>query len=285
MIEYKDLTMHGVDVSHWQSPVDWNAYRADGGEFVIIKFGGANTGEMYVSDSMKIHHQAARDAGMKIGYYWVVNGHLNALDQAKFFVDNIKDIIQPGEIVALDNEALDKGTFFNAEQSLMWLIYVQEKLNVTPFFYSYPSLIKSIDWGDIPSRFPLWLAAFNRNDGTTNGGYEKHMDQWQRIHIWQYTSNGRIEGYGSRIDQNVARPFIFDLYGHAAEEAIPTLPEPESEPEELPFPKTAIDGIAGRITWRRLQVWLKKDWGYEGAIDGIAGPLTWKAMQRFANSL
>lgn len=50
------------------------------------------------------------------------------------------------------------------------------------------------------------------------------------------------------------------------------------------FPKTPIDGMPGRVTWRRLQVFLRS-WGYEGPIDGRAGLETWKAMERFANSI
>lgn len=281
---YRSLTSHGVDVSHWQSKVDWNAYKNDGGEFVIIKHSGANTGKMYVSDSIKTHHQAAKDAGMKIGYYYVVNGHLNALDQAKYFVDNVSEIIKPGEIVCMDNESLDRGIRFDARQSRVWLEYVAEELKLTPFFYSYPSLIRSIDWGDIPQHFPLWLAAFNRNDGTTAGGYEKHMDQWEKVTMWQYSSNGRVEGYGSRIDVNLALPGVFERYGYKADD-LPVEPAPEPVEGDLELPKTAIDGIAGPITWKRVQTWLKSDWGYTGKIDGIPGKMTWRAMQRFANSL
>jgi len=281
---YKSLTSHGVDVSHWQTPVDWESYKSDGGDFVIIKHSGANTGKMYVSDSIKIHHEAARSAGMSIGYYYVVNGHLNALDQAKYFVDNVGEIIKENEIVCMDNESLDRGIRFDARQSRVWLEYVADALKVTPFFYSYPSLIRSIDWGDIPRNFPLWLAAFNRNDGTTNGGYEKHMDQWERVAMWQYSSNGRVEGYGSRIDVNVALPGLFERYGYKSDD-IPVEPAPEPVEGDLELPKTAIDGIAGPITWKRLQTWLKEEWGYTGPIDGIPGRYTYRALQRFANSL
>lgn len=283
---FGSLTSHGVDVSHWQGPLQWDTYRDDGGEFVIIKHSGANTGRMYVSDSINTHHEDAKDAGMKVGYYYVVNGHLNALDQAKFFVDNVSKIIAPGDIVCLDNESLDRGIRFDARQSRVWLEYVAEELDITPFFYSYPSLIRSIDWGDIPHNFPLWLAAFNRNDGTTAGGWEKHVDQWEKPTIWQYSSNGRVEGYGSRIDVNLALPGIFDRYGYkSTDTSEPVEPAPAPVEGDLELPKTAIDGIAGPITWKRLQVWLKEEWGYAGRIDGVPGPMTWKAMQRFANSL
>lgn len=282
---FRGLTSHGVDVSHWQGPLQWDRYRDDGGEFVIIKHSGANIGRMYVSSSIETHHEAAKDAGMRIGYYYVVNGYLNALDQAKFFVDNVGKIIASGDIVCLDNESLDRGIRFDARQSRVWLEYVAEELNTTPFFYSYPSLIRSINWGDIPHNFPLWLAAFNRNDGTTNGGWEKHMDQWEKPTIWQYSSNGRVEGYGSRIDVNLALPGIFDRYGYKSFTSEPVEPAPDFVEGGLELPKTAIDGVAGPITWKRLQVWLKEDWGYSGRIDGLPGPLSWKAMQRFANSL
>jgi hypothetical protein len=55
-------------------------------------------------------------------------------------------------------------------------------------------------------------------------------------------------------------------------------PKP-STPTELPL--VIVDGVLNRGTWRRIQTWLKKEWGYTGKIDGIAGPLTNRALQRF----
>lgn len=273
----KELTIHGVDVSHWQSKIDYNAYRQSGGEFVIIKHSGANIGRLYVSDSLDIHLDDARNAGMKIGFYYVVNGYMNIREQAKFFVDNVSKIIKAGDIVVLDNESLDRGRAFTVEEALEWLEYVEKKLNITPFYYSYPALIKASDHTVIANRYPLWLAAFNRNNGTTEGGWEKHMAWWKQPTIWQYTSNGTITGYGSRIDKNLAVATVFEQYGYGTD-----IPDPV-EPEKLPL--LVVDGIAGKKTWTRIQTYLKRDFGYEGRIDGIAGRMTYRALQRWANSL
>ena len=290
---YEDiLPMQGIDVSHWQGEIDYEAYRDSGGEFVIIKHSGANIGRLYVSDSLS-HLKPARDAGLKIGFYYVVNGHLDIVEQANYFVENVRKVIKKGDIVVLDNESLDKGIAFNPKQAVQWLDIVAECLKLTPFYYSYPALIKRSDHTEVAKKFPLWLAAFNRNDGTTGGGYERHMAYWDMPTMWQYTSNGRIAGYGSRIDKNLAKEGIFEKYGYEMgieqPDEKPEKPSKPSKPEEpetgLDLPKTAIDGIPGPITWTRLQTWLKAEWGYSGRIDGIAGPLTYKALQRYANSL
>lgn len=47
------------------------------------------------------------------------------------------------------------------------------------------------------------------------------------------------------------------------------------------LPRTAIDGVPGKITWKRAQTWLTRDWGYSGPIDGVPGRNTWGAMQRY----
>jgi peptidoglycan hydrolase-like protein with peptidoglycan-binding domain len=41
-----------------------------------------------------------------------------------------------------------------------------------------------------------------------------------------------------------------------------------------------VDGKLGKLTWRRWQETLKRDWGYEGIIDGKPGPMTYRAIQR-----
>jgi peptidoglycan hydrolase-like protein with peptidoglycan-binding domain len=41
-----------------------------------------------------------------------------------------------------------------------------------------------------------------------------------------------------------------------------------------------VDGNLGKVTWRRWQEVLKRDWGYEGIIDGKPGPMTYTAIQR-----
>ena len=281
---YEDiLPLHGIDVSHWQGKVDYKAYKASGGSFVIVKHSGANTGELYVSSSLS-HLKPARDAGLKIGFYYVVNGHLDIVEQVEFFVNNVRKVIQKGDIVVLDNESLDKGIAFTPKQAMQWLDIVSESLDLTPFYYSYPALIKRSNHGPLAAKYPLWLAAFNKNNGTTEGGYERHMAYWNKPTMWQYSSSGSIAGYKGRIDVNLAEDGIFERYGYGLKGATP--PEnPEVSQGGIDLPKTKIDGIPGKVTWRRLQSWLKADWGYKGAIDGIPGPLTYKALQRYANSL
>jgi peptidoglycan hydrolase-like protein with peptidoglycan-binding domain len=56
-------------------------------------------------------------------------------------------------------------------------------------------------------------------------------------------------------------------------------PPKPSTPNQLPL--VVVDGVLNRGTWRRVQTWLKKEWGYSGKIDGIPGRLTNSALQTF----
>ena len=60
------------------------------------------------------------------------------------------------------------------------------------------------------------------------------------------------------------------------------MPTPAPTPSGLP--QTAVDGVPGPITWKRLQSWLKAGYGYKGPIDGIPGPNSWKSFQTFLTS-
>lgn len=238
--------VHGIDVSGHQSnadgtsKVDFAAFKAGGGAFTIIKWAGANTGELYLADGREDHLSKARAAGLKIGFYYVPNNNLDTLEQAKYLVDSLKGVLQEGDIVALDNEPLDGAPYFPPAQAEKFLDYVAKELPLTPYFYSSPSIIRGGEnWGKIAKKYPLWVAAYNANDGTTTGGTIDPKKYWDDISIWQYTSVGHVPGYSANIDRNVATANAFS-YGYkpvATPEVTPEpTPTPTPEPEVAPTP-------------------------------------------------
>jgi len=249
--EYKSLTEHGIDVSHWQSTIDFQKYKESGGKFVIIKQAGANIGRLYEASKREEHLKGAREAGLQIGFYYVVNGYLDIIEQAKFFVDSVRPSLRENDIVALDNESLDKGIAFNPEQALKWLQHVEKELNLVPFYYSYPALIRRQNLSKIANRYPLWLAAFNRNNGTTEGGYEKHLTQWDEVAIWQYSSRGKINGYNSNIDVNLSKKDVFSIYGHKTKQENPVNTDNNKDhPEYIKWLELTKQATEHFISWQ-----------------------------------
>ncbi|MGL4998043.1 MAG: N-acetylmuramoyl-L-alanine amidase [Cetobacterium sp.] len=133
------------------------------------------------------------------------------------------------------------------------------------------------EWGysglidGIPGKL-TWLAlqAFVK----THWGYQGTIDgapgkmSWSAVQRWLKSQHG----YTGIID-GIPGPLTYGAMtraGRALWKAPSTV-----------LPRTQIDGVPGKITWRRAQTWLARDWGYSGPIDGLPGSFTWRAMQRF----
>lgn len=76
---------------------------------------------------------------------------------------------------------------------------VKELTGMDVMIYTYPNFWLN-EMGNTTefSHLPLWLASYNNktHPGTIPGGW----DTWT---FWQYTSDGKVDGYGGKIDLNV----------------------------------------------------------------------------------
>lgn len=127
-------------------------------------------------------------------------------------------------------------------------------------------------WG-----YDLWIARYSNVLGVDN------------VDIWQYSSNGRVDGINGRCDVNR----VYKDYG--ASSATPTAPQPPishakprnelialGQQHAINFTgvQIAVDGIVGRNTKRMavrvVQRAMNADYGRSIAEDGIAGKKTMK---------
>ncbi|RYQ68385.1 Glycosyl hydrolases family 25 [Bifidobacterium pseudolongum subsp. globosum] len=189
------MTLNGIDVSNWQAGIDLAAVPAD---FVIMK---ATQGTNYVSPDCDRQYQQAKKASRLLGVYHYVAGG-NAIAEADYFVNNIKGYI--GEaILVLDWEAEQNGAWGNEAYLEQVTRRVIDHTGVKPLIYSMASryaqvaaVAKKLDCG-------LWIAQYASNDPT---GYQAHP--WNEgayaCAIRQYTSAGRLPGYGGKLDLNIA---------------------------------------------------------------------------------
>ena len=65
-------TYSGIDVSKWQKDIDWNAVKASGVQFVVVKVAGrdTSTGELYEDPNFRANITGASTAGLKVGVYF-----------------------------------------------------------------------------------------------------------------------------------------------------------------------------------------------------------------------
>lgn len=187
------MSMNGIDISNWQPNIDAGAVA---GDFVICK---ATEGTGYVSPSCDKQYQSAKKAGKKLGVYHYANGG-DFKAEADFFIRNVKGYI--GEaILVLDWESQGNPKFNSGQDKAWvkgWCDYAHQQTGVKPLVYisaSYRDLVSGI--GD----YGLWIAQYADND-TTYYQHEPWNEGAYPCAIRQYSSHGRIPGYGGDLDLN-----------------------------------------------------------------------------------
>lgn len=211
--------MRGIDISNWQNGINLATVPSD---FVIIK---ATQGTSYVSPDFKRQIEQALSLGKYVGVYHYVGGQ-GAAAEAKHFYSNIKLYI--GKVIIC--------TDWEKEQNSQWgnLSYLDSFMKEINKLTGVPTLLYASQSG-----FP-WSTASSNNGGTwvaqyanfNNTGYQD--TPWNEgaysCTIRQYTSAGRLSGWGGNLDLN--KSYIDGSTW--MKYACPTGEKPQPEPTPVP---------------------------------------------------
>jgi GH25 family lysozyme M1 (1,4-beta-N-acetylmuramidase) len=200
------MTVKGVDISVIQGKIDFNALKAQGIEFVIIRCGVGNQSvdKLYASNVA-----AAKAAGLKVMAYHFVfplpddgtHPGRNPAVQAKMHFDAAQ-----GELAACDLEwpiPQDwKKWGCTAAQISQWsLDYLKayEKLSGRKMLvYTYPNFAQTVKLPEEFAQYPLWIASYQ-----THPQIPKPWTDWV---IWQNGGGSLMHlPNGCPVDTNVAK--------------------------------------------------------------------------------
>jgi lysozyme len=194
--------VRGIDVSHWQGPIDWSRVAATGRAFAFLK---ATDDTDYVDPTFSFNRAQAKANGLAVGAYHFARPDPapgDATREARWFATKANP--KPGELLpVLDIETNDGLTQDEMVRwARRWIAEVRDLTGVTPLVYTSPYGWLS-RFGD--SRLiardgsPLWVAHWNvaapivpAADWDGNG--------WQ---VWQHSSTGHVAGIGGRVDLDV----------------------------------------------------------------------------------
>lgn len=200
-MEITNMTMNGIDISSWQRDINLSAIKAD---FVIVK---ATEGIGYVDKSCDMLFQKALSLGKKLGFYHFARPTANndPIREADFFYENCKGYFGKA-IPILDWEAENKQ---NVAYAKAWLDRVYQRSGVKPVIYMSESVVNSYDWSSVANAdYGLWVAKYRDNNpdynyNMANAGTRPRVKWWKFYCMWQWTSTGRLDGYGHNLDCNV----------------------------------------------------------------------------------
>ena len=196
--EYKsESTEIGIDVSHWQGDINFDALKEAGVEFIIIRVGTADgiDGD-YVLDRKFIQNiEGANKVGIPVGIYFYsyADTKERAVADANWILEQIEgyDVDLP---IAFDWENWSfyndfNLSFFGLTDMANSFLSVFEDAGYEGMLYSSKNYLERI-WLD--TNYPIWLAHY-----TSQTNYEGDFD------FWQLCNNGRVDGIDGDVDINI----------------------------------------------------------------------------------
>ena len=202
----QDNVTFGIDVSKYQSGLNWNKIKKSGVSFVIIRIGyrGYGAEGKLVKDPMfEEHFTNARNAGLKVGVYFFTqamneaeaqeeaeacNGALNGrmLDYPIFY--DTEASTAPGGTGRADGLGVEDRT----KCAIAFCERVKE-LGYQPGVYASTTWYrKRVDYNTLRSRYTIWNAHYGVSSSPIG------------CDMWQGTEKARINGYSGELDANIS---------------------------------------------------------------------------------
>jgi GH25 family lysozyme M1 (1,4-beta-N-acetylmuramidase) len=197
----------GIDVSHWQGPIDWqkvvNSGKAD---FVIVK---ATEGRAQVDPMFTTNVAGAAAKGLVVGAYHVATPSDKTAD-ARAEADHFLDVAAPtvGHLIpALDIELSHVPGWMKPATleawTKAWMMRVTNRLGVRPMLYGSVSMF-AVKLGNstwfADNGYPLWLARWGKIT------YPLPANDWQghgwTFWQWDVTAPGTVPGVTTNIDRD-----------------------------------------------------------------------------------
>ena len=228
---------HGIDVSSHQAGINIPALWAD---FVIVK---ATEDDDYMNPHMDTQATATLNSGKRLGFYHFARPG-NATTQAHYFVNTIRPYISRATLW-LDWEA--NAPTQGPGWAKTWLDTVASLTGTIPGIYMNGSTVTGYNWASVAAKYPLWYAG-GPNYSSWGTSYTDptipSLRYWGQPLIHQYTEDGRLPGYGGKLDLNRLRDrATWDTMKGTA--SVPSTP--------VPTERLIVDGKYGPATAKRLQ--------------------------------
>lgn len=190
--------VHGIDLSRFQTSVDWSTARANGVNFAFIK---ATEGADMVDPMFESHWRGAGAAGVKRGAYHFFYHCRPAAEQARWFIRNVPRT--PGALPpVLDMEwtptsptctvRRDGATI--REEARIFLDILERHYGQRPLIYTTVDFFEDTELWRL-SGVEFWLRSVADHPSQVYDG-----KAWS---FWQYTSTGLVPGMAGPVDINV----------------------------------------------------------------------------------
>lgn len=193
----------GIDVSYHQGDIDWEAVKADGVDFAMLRIGyrGYESGQINVDERFHEYAEGALAAGLDIGVYFYSQAVTaeEAVEEAEAVLAEIGDyeIMYP---VVFDWEIV-------GEESARTNDVSADALNECAAAFCN----RIARGGHIPMVYSVKRMALTKFDMSRLAGFDFWLAEYRDIPeypycftMWQYASDGHVNGIEGEVDLNMS---------------------------------------------------------------------------------
>ena len=196
----------GIDVSYHNGAINWNAVKAQGIDYAILRVGyrGYGTGLLWEDKRFEQYIKAAKAAGMKLGVYFYSSAMNPAeareeasfvvgllagakLDYPVYFDTELSEDIPPGR-----HDYLGKAV---RAQVIPAFCETIRAAGYTPGLYSNLNFLNNHIPYAVYGPYTTWLASYTRDNKLPS--FARPYD------MWQFTASGSVNGIRGVADMNV----------------------------------------------------------------------------------
>lgn len=194
----------GIDVSKYQTGIDWDKIKASGVEFAIVRIGyrGYGSGALVLDPMFEEHFTNARNAGLRVGVY-MFSQAINEEEAAEeafacAYVLNGRELDYP---LYFDSEAsgapngTGRADGLNTAQRTACAVAFCEEVKANGY---QPGVYASTNW----FQKRLDLSAL-KDYSIWNAHYDVPYSVVE-CDLWQGTCTARIDGYNGLLDANIS---------------------------------------------------------------------------------
>ncbi len=197
-----NTTTWGVDVSHHNQTINWDAVRNSGVNFAILKIGEyrESSGAVLVDSKFEENYAACKARGIAVGGYFY--SYAFNPTEAAHEADACTKIISGKSFempIFIDIEdgivtkAIDQGrtSVDNLTNAMITFCDIMNSRGYQAGVYSYKNFFEKYLNTPVLERYNIWLAHY-----VSSTNYAGKYD------IWQYTSSGNVGGINGFVDLN-----------------------------------------------------------------------------------
>ncbi len=197
------ISKKGIDVSKYQTTINWKKVAGDGVEYAFIRLGirGSSEGKLVLDDTYIDNVEGALENKINVGVYFFTQA-LNkeeAVEEAEFVLDNMKDyditypvVLDVEEITTKNPRTKDMTKQDWTDVCIAFCDTIKEA-GYTPMIYgNLKTFMLMVDLEQLED-YEKWFAYYNT---PLYFPYD--------FSVWQYTSTGSVNGIKGDVDINIS---------------------------------------------------------------------------------